>query len=70
MNVMWGQNTARKNWYATILHYNVVGTLRGKLMRNACDSEEMRRAGNGHGGHERVHGNDKLEEDSEPNFLT
>ena len=60
----------RKSWYATSMQYNVVGTVGRKLMRNACDSEEMRRAGNGHGGHERIHGNDKLEEDSVPTFLT
>jgi len=60
----------RRNWYATNLHYKIVGTVRRRLMRNACDSEEMRRAGNGHGGHERIHGNDKLEEDSAHTFLT
>jgi hypothetical protein len=36
-------------------------------MRNAYDSEERRRGGNGH---EKLHGNDTLEEDSAPTFLT
>jgi hypothetical protein len=39
-------------------------------MRNACDLEEVRRGGNGHGGHEKLHGNDTLEEDSALTFLT
>jgi hypothetical protein len=39
-------------------------------MSNSCDSEEMRRGGKGHGGLEKLHGNDTLEEDSELTFIT
>jgi hypothetical protein len=52
------------------LHYNIVDNVRRRLMRNACDSEEMRRGRNGHGGHEKLHGNGTLDEDSAPTFLT
>ena len=36
-------------------------------MRTACDSVDVRRGGNVH---EKLHGNDTLEEDSAPTFLT
>ena len=55
---------------ARILLYNIAGTVRRKLMRNACDSEEMTKGGKGHGGHEKLHGNATIEEDSAPTFLT